>query len=99
MSKAIQIQINVDLLDLKKVYKGKKGNYITISGILNDVEDQYGNFGFVKQFVANDNSEMPILGNMKLKEFNRTKVATYDNLPAQNKVQVNNLNEDNDLPF
>ena len=99
MSKAIQIQINVDLLDLEKVYKGKKGSYITLSGILNDVEDKFGNSGFVKQFVPNDSTEFPILGNMKLKEFNRTRTATYQELPPKNQVQVNNLIEDDDLPF
>ncbi len=98
MAKAIQIQINADLLDLSKAYKGKKGNYLTLSGILNDEPDQYGNYGFIKQFTTKEEApDMPILGNMKLNEFDRRRVSNYDNLPPQNKVQVEQLKESPDL--
>lgn len=104
MAKAIQIQINLDLLNTNKAYKGKKGNYITLSGILNDEPDQYENFGFVKQFVSKEEApNMPILGNIKLKEFDRTRTSNYSNLPIENKVQVLNISEapeiDSELPF
>lgn len=104
MAKAIQIQINADLLDLTKAYKGKKGNYITLSGIINDEPDQFGNYGFIKQFTTKEEaSDMPILGNMKLNEFDRRRVSNYDNLPPQNKVQVEQLKDapelDSELPF
>lgn len=104
MAKAIQIQVNVDLLDLAKAYKGKKGSYITLSGILNDAPDQYENFGFIKQFVdVNSAKDMPILGNIKLKDFEKSKSENAPKLPAQNKVQVENLKDapvvDDDLPF
>lgn len=104
MAKAIQVQINADLLDMSKAYKGKKGNYITLTGILNDEPDQYGNYGFVKQFVSKEVAQdMPILGNMKLNEFDRRKTATYQNLPPQNKIEVLNLKNapevDDILPF
>lgn len=105
MAKAISISINVDLLDLTKAFKGKKGNYITLSGVLNDMPDQFENYGFVKQFVDKDSvKDMPILGNMKLKDFDQRRVATFDKLPPQmkqeviavNAIEVNDLDE---LPF
>lgn len=108
MAQAIQIQINADLLDLTKAYKGKKGNYITISGIIKDEEDQYGNRGFVKQFIANDETEMPILGNIKIKnfDFNERKTSQAYNHSAssvkvaQNQNMMQQIEDDeNSLPF
>lgn len=108
MAQAIQIQINSDLLDLAKAYKGKKGNYITISGVIKDEEDQYGNRGFVKQFIPNDETEMPILGNIKIKNFDSnvrkngqvSNHITSDIKVATNQKELRNFEEDeNELPW
>jgi len=42
MSKLVSISINVDLLDKSKLYKGKKGTYLNISGFLKEDADNYG---------------------------------------------------------
>lgn len=108
MAQAIQIQINSDLLDLAKAYEGKKGNYITISGVIKDEEDQYGNRGYVKQFIPNDETEMPILGNIKIKNFdsNERKSVQSSNhitndikMPTMSKEVQNFEDESNELPF
>ena len=68
MSKLVSISINVDLLDKSKLYKGKKGTYLNISGFLKEDPDQYGNFGFITQDgVKTPESNAPILGNFKIK--------------------------------
>jgi hypothetical protein len=68
MSKLVSISINVDLLDKSKLYKGKKGTYLNISGFLKEDADQYGNFGFITQDgVKTPESNAPILGNFKIK--------------------------------
>ena len=41
MSKLVSISINVDLLDKSKLYKGKKGTYLNISGFLKEDADRH----------------------------------------------------------
>ena len=43
MSKLVALNINLDKIDKSKIYKGKKGNYYSVTLSINDEEDQYGN--------------------------------------------------------
>jgi len=98
MSKLISISINVDLLDESKLYKGKKGTYLNISGFLKEDADQYGNFGFITQDgVKTPESNAPILGNFKIKgtegfSAQALKPTPVFDIPSATLVE-------NDLPF
>jgi hypothetical protein len=98
MSKLISISINVDLLDKSKLYKGKKGTYLNISGFLKEDADQYGNFGFITQDgVKTPESNAPILGNFKIR------ITELITAPASKPAPVFDIPSatlvENDLPF
>jgi hypothetical protein len=101
MSKLVSISINVDLLDKSKLYKGKKGTYLNISGFLKEDADQYGNFGFVTQDgVKTEASNAPILGNFKIRitELITSPVSKpAPVLPIQGQPSAELVNDD--LPF
>ena len=98
MSKLVSISINVDLLDKSKLYKGKKGTYLNISGFLKEYADQYGNFGFITQDgVKTPESNAPILGNFKIKgtegfDAQASRTAPVFDSPSATLIE-------NDLPF
>ena len=99
MSKLVSISINVDLVDKSKLYKGKKGTYLNISGYLKEEADQYGNFGFVTQDgVKTEANNAPILGNYKTRDFDsfdkfKSKPAPVFDSPSVSLIQ------DDTLPF
>ena len=66
MSKILTLKIDVTKLDKSAFFKGQKGTYATIAVFLKDDEDQYGNFGMVKQDLGKERKgeETPILGNV-----------------------------------
>jgi hypothetical protein len=101
MSKLVSISINVDLLDKSKLYKGKKGTYLNISGFLKEDADQYGNFGFITQDgVKTPESNAPILGNFKIKGtegFSAQSSRPAPVLPIQSQPSAELVNDD--LPF
>jgi hypothetical protein len=101
MSKLVSISINVNLLDKSKLYKGKKGTYLNISGFLKEDADQYGNFGFVTQDgVKTPESNAPILGNFKVKETEGLNTPVSKPalvLPIQGQPSAELVNDD--LPF
>lgn len=99
MSKLLSISINVDLLDKSKLYKGKKGTYLNISGFLKEDADQYGNFGFVTQDgVKTETSNAPILGNFKVRDFDSFDKVQSKPAPVFDSPSVN-IYEDDTLPF
>lgn len=101
MAKLISIKIDVTKLDESRYFKGQKGTYLDITGILNDTPDKNGNYGFITQSVTKEEREaklqLPILGNFKvLKEF--------DSKPSAPTTPVYNVpsmatNDSDDLPF
>ena len=98
MSKLVSISINVDLLDKSKLYKGKKGTYLNISGFLKEDADQYGNFGFITQDgVKTPESNAPILGNFKIK--GTEGFGTQASRPAPVFDSPSATLIENDLPF
>ena len=67
MKQIINISVNADLIDKGRIYKGKKGNYINFSLVLNSDKDKFDNHGFITQAKNKDeNIKMPILGNAKI---------------------------------
>jgi hypothetical protein len=107
MAKLIAIRIDVTKLDESRYYKGAKGTYLDITGILNDDPDKNGNYGFHTQQVTKEEREakvqMPILGNFKvLKEISKGYNAVpTPQAPAPSSPFPNGLNEpeSDDLPF
>lgn len=98
MSKLVSISINVDLLDKSKLYKGKKGTYLNISGFLKEDADNYGNFGFVTQDgVKTPGSNAPILGNFKIKGTEGFGTQAPKPMPVYDSPSAKLI--ENDLPF
>ena len=68
--KTISVQIDVNKIDKKRLYKGKKGTYLNGVIFLNDESDQYGNHGFICESVSKEEREQgvkgEILGNVKI---------------------------------
>ena len=99
MSKLVSISINVDLLDKSKLYKGKKGTYLNISGFLKEKADQYGNFGFVTQDgVKTEGNNAPILGNFKIRDFESFDKVQSKPAPVYDRPTANHIQDDT-LPF
>ncbi len=47
MQKLISLNIDVSKIDAKRLYKGKKGQYLSATLFLKEEVDQYGNNGFI----------------------------------------------------
>ena len=98
MSKLVSISINVDLLDKSKLYTGKKGTYLNISGFLKEDADNYGNYGFVTQDgVKTPESNAPILGNFKIKGTEGFTAQAPKPMPVYDSPSATLI--ENDLPF
>ena len=80
MQKLISLSIDVSKIDTKRLYKGKKGNYLSATLFLKDETDQYGNNGFIVESITKEERESgqkgTILGNAKF--------LVSGNKPAQN---------------
>ena len=70
MRKTISVQIDVNKIDKKRLYKGKKGTYLNGVIFLNEEPDEYGNNGFICESVSKEEREQgvkgEILGNVKI---------------------------------
>ena len=70
MRKTITVQIDVNKIDKKRLYKGKKGTYLNGVIFLNEEPDEYGNNGFICESVSKEEREQgvkgEILGNVKI---------------------------------
>jgi len=66
----VEISIDVTKIDRSRIFEGKKGKYLTLTGFIDTNEqDQYGNNGFITQKKDKDepkDMKMPILGNSKV---------------------------------
>jgi hypothetical protein len=69
MQKLISLSIDVEKLDPKRLYKGKKGKYLSATLFLKEEVDQYGNNGFVVESITKEEREQgkkgTIIGNAK----------------------------------
>jgi hypothetical protein len=70
MQHLISLSIDVDKIDPKRLYKGKKGKYLSATLFLKDEVDQYGNNGFIVESISKEEREQgkkgTIIGNVKL---------------------------------
>lgn len=69
MQKLISISIDVDKIDVKRLYKGKKGKYLSATLFIKEEVDKYGNNGFIVESITKEEREAggkgTILGNAK----------------------------------
>ncbi len=70
MQKLISLSIDVEKLDPKRLYKGKKGKYLSATLFLKEEVDQYGNNGFIVESITKEEREAgqkgTIIGNAKM---------------------------------
>ncbi len=66
----LEISIDVTQIDKARLFQGKKGKYLTLTGFVNlEEKDQYDNNGFITQKKNKDepkDMKMPILGNSRV---------------------------------
>jgi hypothetical protein len=81
MQKLISLNIDVSKIDAKRLYKGKKGQYLSATLFLKEEVDQYGNNGFIVESITKEEREKglkgTIIGNAKF-------MASGGSKPAQN---------------
>ena len=84
----VKFSINLDMIDMKRVIRGKKGNYVDCTLFLNEGVDQYGNHGFITQSVTKEERESgvrgPILGNAKIPQKNAAPAQYPASQPVNN---------------
>lgn len=65
----LSLNINMDKVDIKRLYKGQKGTYLNVRLVLNDSVDGYGNVGFLVQETSAEEYKagikLPICGSVK----------------------------------
>lgn len=71
MKVALSVKIDVTKIDKERLFKGEKGTYLDLTTFVDlDMQDQYGNNGFISQSVSKEEKEQgvqtPILGNCKV---------------------------------
>lgn len=69
MQKLISLNIDVSKIDQRRLYKGKKGQYLSATLFLREEIDQYGNNGFIVESITKEEREKglkgTIIGNAK----------------------------------
>lgn len=101
----VEISIDVTKIDKAKLYKGKKGTYLSVTAFIDlDQQDQYGNNGMVTQKVSKEEQQQGVKGAI----LGNTKVFWSDN-NSQTQGQQNNFQQaqlnhakniaDEDVPF
>jgi len=69
MQKLISLNIDVSKIDAKRLYKGKKGQYLSATLFLKEDVDQFGNNGFIVESITKEEREKglkgTIIGNAK----------------------------------
>lgn len=100
MKLGIELKIDVTKIDKSKLFKGKKGNYLTLKTFIDtEKEDQYKWQGAVSYADSQKGDNSPILGNAKcfwFKESERPEVSQQHKPPVDNGFDDN---FDDDIPF
>ena len=104
MAGIIKANINLNNIPKEKIYKGKKGNYLTLAITVNDEPDQFGNQGPVIVDQTKEEREAKVaktyLGNCKVVWTNGT---FPDPIPfgtnGQTAAPAKPAVEEEDLPF
>ena len=85
MQKLISLSIDVSKIDAKRLYKGKKGHYLSATLFLKEETDQYGNNGFIVESITKEEREAgnkgTILGNAKFMASGSSKQEEPSDLP------------------
>ena len=85
MQKLISLSIDVSKIDPKRLYKGKKGQYLSATLFLKEEVDQYGNNGFIVESITKEEREAGkkgnILGNAKFMASGSSKQEEPSDLP------------------
>ena len=85
MQKLISLSIDVSKIDAKRLYKGKKGHYLSATLFLKEETDQYGNNGFIVESITKEEREAgqkgTILGNAKFMASGSSKQEEPGDLP------------------
>ena len=102
----IEINIDVTKIDKTRLFQGKKGTYLTLTGFVNiDEKDQYDNNGFITQKKNKDepkDMKMPILGNTKVFWSDSQQPQQQQQAPQQQPNNMANMASDFDndsIPF
>ena len=106
MASITKASLNLKAIPKDKIYKGKKGDYLPVTIVLNDELDPYGNSGpiYVEQTKEEREAKVPkvYLGNVKVVWTNGTNVdkAPFEENGGQQQQQSKpaTIVED-DLPF
>ena len=82
MQKLISLSIDVSKIDQRRLYKGKKGQYLSATLFLKEETDQYGNNGFIVESITKEEREAgqkgTIIGNAKFMAGGSKPSASYD---------------------
>ena len=102
MAGIIKANINLNNIPKEKIYKGKKGNYLTIAITVNDEPDQFGNQGPVIVDQTKEEREAKVdktyLGNVKVVWTNGTfPEPNFDAVPQSKPTPQ--VDQNADLPF
>ena len=89
--KIFSVRVDVTKIDKTRLYKGKKGTYLTLSGMIKDEPDQYGNDVVVWEGQTEDERK-----NKKDRNFLGNGKVVYEEQPVQEEKPDNKSNE---LPF
>ena len=107
----IALNLNLSLVDKARLYKGKKGQYLSAVLHLSPTTDQYGNHGFIVESITKEERQNgqrgTILGNAKILtpggENNVAPQVTAYTPPAQSSQLSQSSQagkyDDDDLPF
>jgi len=100
MAGIMKVNLNLDNIPKDKIYKGKKGSYLTVVVTVNDDIDQFGNQGpvYVDQTKEERDSKEPknYLGNVKVVWTNGD---FPEPAPKDSKEEVAVEDTGDDLPF
>jgi len=98
----VELKINVNNIDKTKMYKGEKGNYLTMTAFIDtDEQDQYGNNGMITQKLNKADSDAgqkgAILGNSKVFWQEQGQATQAQQPPRQPKME--DFPSSEDIPF
>jgi hypothetical protein len=91
----LRIKIDVTKIDKARLYKGQKGTYLTMTVMLDETEDRFGNYGLVLESISKEEKEQgveaTILGNV---------TGRWDRKGKKEEAPVKSVKDnDDDLPF
>jgi hypothetical protein len=99
MKVGIELRIDVSKIEKERLYKGKKGTYLTMTTFIDtEVQDQYENNGFISHKATEqeraNKQNTPILGNAKV-----FYTDSQDSMARQPVAQQQPVDEFDDIPF